>query len=428
MDKRAFSKLPRPKVTKAFREMRKLNPKMKGIVTVKRMEINGEDTLILNCFKAEKRKVIPWFRTFCQEEDYITQDLTEKKTKWRKGGFDYLTTGWNYCDWWTKSSGMVLASLEDRETLMGYFLEWRKKTNTNRDDAGFEFDDYIGAYHQDIRDKRLEDKHRKTREKIDSRIALFGDLPEDYQEFIEKTVFDEYNYFFYSKKDKKAFCTRCGHEYEIRKDGVYHRKIPVWNNVATLKHNSDYICPHCGIDHPIKAKSMGYGRGELLEVNWSVLVQKNGEEVLTRYFCHTKDFRKDFRKPKIQTWEAYRTIHGAERSENYEAGLYAFDKDQWHWGYLKNHGWNWNSSVFNLPRTAVLYNRDFSFLKDTCMRYSCIDIFIDRVVPRMWGVSPWIVDQYFNTYRRNPFFGYNRKFAQPLRPSSCRCMFSTTTS
>ena len=404
MDKRAFSKLPRPKVTKAFREMRKLNPKMKGIVTVKRMEINGEDTLILNCFKAEKRKVIPWFRTFCQEEDYITQDLTEKKTKWRKGGFDYLTTGWNYCDWWTKSSGMVLASLEDRETLMGYFLEWRKKTNTNRDDAGFEFDDYIGAYHQDIRDKRLEEKHRKTREKIDSRMEIFGDLPEDYQEFIEKTVFDDYNYFFYSQKEKKAYCTRCGHEYEIRKDGVYHRKIPVWNNVFTLKHNSDYICPHCGISHPIKAKSIGYGRSQLLEVNWSVLIQNSGESVLVRYFCHTKDFRNNFRKPVIETQERFRTIHTAVKSEDYEWSEYSYDPGKHRWGYQKGHmpGWAWPSE-FKEPRTVVLYNKDDCVLTGTCMKYSCLDLFIKKVASLRDHNSPWIIDQYFNTFREKPF-------------------------
>lgn len=378
-------------------------PKMKGIVTAERVEINGNDTLVLNCFKAEKRKIVPWFRTFCQEEDYITQDLTEKKVKWRTGGFDYITTGWNYSDWYKHGSGMVLASTEDGDTIKDFILGWRKRTNTDRDDAGFEFDDYIGAYHQDIRDKRLEEKHRKIREKIDSRMALFGDLPGDYQEFIEKTVFDEYNYFFYSKKDKKAFCTRCGHEYEIRPDGVYHRKIPVWNNVFTLKHNSDYICPHCGIDHPIKAKSMGYGRALLLEANWSVLIQQNGEEVLTRYFCHTKDFRKDFRKPEIKTWEAYRTIHGEKKSEDYEMGEYCFDKGRWRWGYPKNHGWGWNPSRFVYPNSVVLYNKEYDFLKDTCMKYSCLGLFIDNVAPNIKYGSQWIVDQYLNFYRKHPF-------------------------
>lgn len=79
MDKRALSALPRPKVKKQYQELRQMISGMKGIVTAERIEIGGEDTLVINCFKPKGKTVIPWFRTFCQETEYISQDLTEKK-------------------------------------------------------------------------------------------------------------------------------------------------------------------------------------------------------------------------------------------------------------------------------------------------------------------------------------------------------------
>ncbi len=399
MDKRALSATPRPKVKKQYRELRKMVPGMRGIVTAERIEINGKDTLIINCFKPKGKTVIAWFRTFCQEEDYITQDLTEKKTKWRTAAFDYIT-GFYISDWYRTESNLVLASPQDGDIIIGFMKEWRERNHTDRCDAGYEFEDYIDAYQSDIRDRKLAEKHRKICEKIDQRMELFGELPGDYQQFVEKKVFDDNNYFFYSKKEKRAYCTRCGHEYEIRKDGVYHRKIAVWNNTGHLKHNTDYICPHCA--KPITAKSEGYSRGELMEANWSVLIQPSGNNVLVRYFCHSKDFRKDFRHPKIESRELFRTIHTPTGEEDYEWEIYPYSKKA-RWCKPRGHGMWWNPSKFQVPYSTVLYNTDFGFLNGTCMRYSCIEMFMGKIVPAMRHTSSWIVDQYFNFYHEHPF-------------------------
>lgn len=399
MDKRALSALPRPKVKKRYLELRQMVSGMKGIVTAERIDIGGEDTLVINCFKPKGKRVIPWFRTFCQETEYISQDLTEKKTKWRTAAFDYIV-GFYISDTYRMKSNLVLASPQDRDTIIEFMREWRERNHTNRCDAGFEFEDYIDAYQADIRDRKLAEKHRKICEKIDKRMELFGELPEDYQQFIEKKVFDDYNYFFYSKKEKWAYCTRCGHGYEIRKDGVYHRKIAVWSHSVYLKHNKDYICPHC--QKPIIAKSDGYGKGELLEVNWSVLVQSTGDSVLVRYFCHSKDYREDFRNPKIKSREMFRTIHTPTSVENYEWETYTYNQEV-RWCYPRQHGFGWNPSKFQVPRSAVLYNTDFDILSTTCMKYSCIGMFLESVLPTMHYRSPYIVDKYLNFYHKHPF-------------------------
>ena len=399
MDKRALSALPRPKVKKQYQELRQMISGMKGIVTAERIEIGGEDTLVINCFKPKGKTVIPWFRTFCQETEYISQDLTEKKTRWRTAAFDYIA-GFYISDTRRMKSNLVLASSQDGDIIIEFMREWRERNHTNRCDAGFEFEDYIYAYQADIRDRKLAEKHRKICEKIDTRMELFGELPEDYQRFIEKKVFDDYNYFFYLKKEKWAYCTRCGHEYELRKDGIYHRKIAIWNHSVYLRHNKDYICPHC--NKPIVAKSEGYGRGGLLEVNWSVLVQPSGDNVLVRYFCHSKDFSEDFRHPKIKSREMLRTIHTPTAVETYEWETYTYSQEV-RWCYPRRHGWGWNPSEFQVPRSTVLYNTNFDFLNTTCMKYSCIGMFLEGVLPTLNHKSPYIVDNYLNFYHRYSF-------------------------
>ncbi len=399
MDKRALSALPRPKVKKQYQELRQMISGMKGIVTAERIEIGVEDTLVINCFKPKGKTVIPWFRTFCQETEYISQDLTEKKTRWRTAAFDYIA-GFYISDTRRMKSNLVLASSQDGDIIIEFMREWRERNHTNRCDAGFEFEDYIYAYQADIRDRKLAEKHRKICEKIDTRMELFGELPEDYQRFIEKKVFDDYNYFFYLKKEKWAYCTRCGHEYELRKDGIYHRKIAIWNHSVYLRHNKDYICPHC--NKPIVAKSEGYGRGGLLEVNRSVLVQPSGDNVLVRYFCHSKDFSEDFRHPKIKSREMLRTIHTPTAVENYEWETYTYSQEV-RWCYPRRHGWGWNPSEFQVPRSTVLYNTNFDFLNTTCMKYSCIGMFLEGVLPTLNHKSPYIVDNYLNFYNRYSF-------------------------
>lgn len=80
MDKRSLSAVPRPSLTKKNKQMLLLVPHMSYLATADRREINGEDTLIINFFHAEEKELKPAFRTFCQMDDYITQDLSMDKT------------------------------------------------------------------------------------------------------------------------------------------------------------------------------------------------------------------------------------------------------------------------------------------------------------------------------------------------------------
>ncbi len=400
MDKKALSALPMPEVEERYNDLRRMYAGMRGIVTAERVDVGGEDTLVVNCFRPKgKDRVEPWFRTFCQNSGYASQDFTGVKAKWRTATFAHIA-GYYIDDGWRTDSRLVLASPEDGEEVIRWMKGWMERNRSNRCDAGYVFDDYIHSYQADLLERRLEEKRRKVREKIDRRMGLFGGLPEDYQGFVERRVFGGYDYFFYSLKDKIAYCTRCGHEYEVRKGGVYHKDIPVWSDKLP-KHNDTYICPYCS--SPIVAKCLGYGRGRLIKASWSVLVQPSGSDVLVRYIRHTKDFRGDFRRPEIKSVELYRTIHAATSAEAYDWGMCPYGQGAARWRYAKG-AYAWNATEFQAPRSVMLYNEDFGFLSGTCMRYSCIGTFLREVVPRIdrRDVSAWVVDKYFNFYRKNP--------------------------
>lgn len=409
MDKRALSAIPRPELTDKQKEFPLLVSGMSYLVTVQRMNIANTDTLIINFFYCEKKKLTPEFRTFCTFEDYISQDLTVKNTKWKYGAINSLA---HYLYWYKKAGNIVVASIEERKVMMDFLNEFKAKykvgdykrcTQTNCV-VDVEIENRIDEYQDKIKEWRLEKKHREITDKIDAEMEKFGDVPDDYPEFVHDTVFDEDNYIFYSMATKKAYCSKCGFEFKITKDKyLEHEIVGIWNHEDVVKHNHTVRCPHC--NKFLHCKSEGIGKGKLTAVRWSVMVEANGNEVLTRYFLHTKDFTLDYRNPKITTDERYRTVHSAERSRDYEWGKFK-NTNQIRWTYFKDRSYGWyGPSEYACPRTVTLYNKDIEKdIAGTCMKYSAIGIFIEKIVKEYREFNKaWIIDNYFNEYRKNPF-------------------------
>ena len=321
MDKRALSAIPRPALTDKNREMPLLVSNMCYLATVSRQEVGGNDTLIINFFRKEEKELRPDFRTFCQMDDYITQDLTTEKTKWKTGAINYLT---GYLYWHKDNGNIVIASVREREDILAFLRDFRKKHGI--DDRRMiiargsavdnEVENRIDEYQNSIKERKLRERHKKEKAEIDLQMEKFSPLPADYEQFVKDTVFSSENYIFYCRSKKRAYCTKCGHDFELRKDGLYHREIAIWNDTDSIRHNRTVRCPYC--NSYLICKSEGMGRQKLFAVQWSVLVQKHEKEVLVRYFCHTKDFRGDFYNPEIESFEKYRTVHTAEKARDFE--------------------------------------------------------------------------------------------------------------
>lgn len=408
MDKRALSAIPRPALTDKNREMPLLVSNMCYLATASRQDVGGNDTLIINFFRAEKKELKPAFRTFCQMDDYISQDLSTDKTKWKTGAIDYLT-GNLY--WHKKNGNIVIASVPEREEILSFLRDFRQRHGIDDHqriipqgaEIDSEVESRIDEYQGEIKHWKLQARHRKEMAEIDLQMGKFGGLPADYEQFVKETVFSDENYIFYSRPKARAYCTKCGHDFELRKDGLYHRKIAIWNNTDQVKHNRTVRCPYC--NSFIQCKSEGMGRQKLFAIRWSVLVQKYGEEVLVRYFCHTKDFRESFLNPRIESSERFRTVHTAKESTDFEWNRFKSTVDV-RWCYLTNRGYVYSPpSEMVLPRSVTLYNTDLlETVSGTCMKYSAVDIYVDKVVQNSRILNkPWCIDWYFNSYQKNPY-------------------------
>lgn len=421
MDKRSLSAVPRPSLTKKNKQMLLLVPHMSYLATADRREINGEDTLIINFFHAEEKELKPEFRTFCQMDDYITQDLSMDKTKWKTGAINHLT---GYLYWYRNSGNIVIASIRERNKILGFLRDFRKRNGIGDHEIDIpkgaavdsEVENRIDEYQNTIKGWKLQKRHREEKADIDLQMQKFGELPADYGHFVKDVVFENENYIFYSKAKARAYCTKCGHEFEVRKDGLYHMKIAIWNDVDEISHNRTVRCPYC--HKYLKCKSEGMGRKNLFAVQWSVLVQKYGEEVLVRYFCHTKDFQGDFHNPAVKSIEKFRTIHSADKSRDFEWCRYKSTVEI-RWCNFKDRSYVYcQPPQMDVPRSVVLYKRNLlEAVAGTCMKYSAVDIYVNNVVETIHvsGSScdigrggnvlrkPWCIDWYFNAYREAPY-------------------------
>lgn len=374
----------------------------RGVITTQKKKIGTEETLVLNVYQTSgrnKRDISLIFRVFCQKEDYITLEVD--CDKWRTGALLNLVcrdSGW--AEYWWNYEQLEFLTDTDAKRAEDIFRKWLK----NKEDCGkrpaFTL---LHRYQENVKRDRLLKKHKKETDTIDAEMEKFGELPDDYQQFIEEAVFKDDNYIFYDTKRKRAYCTSCKHTFLLENKHLRHKTIGVWNKQDEVKHNHTVRCPYC--NKFLQAKSEGMSRQSLLSIQWSVIVQPHGEEVLTRYFCHTKDFRIDFHNPKITTSEGYRTIHTAEKVTDYMWARYKTAGDM-RWCYYRDRSSMWYPPAESIsPRTTVLYNTNLQeMIAGTCMKYSVPDIFIENVAsdPRHFN-SPWLIDNYFNSYRKYPF-------------------------
>lgn len=396
MDKKALKTIPAP--TPDIRLVYDAvagDEDIRGVIISQKQKIGAEETLILNVYyvRGKDKADISLLRVFCQKGDYITLEAGCKK--WRIGSLFNLG-----CEYWWKYCHLRFLTDRDTKRVEDTVRRWDPGIAEHvGDDALILFD----QYQQNIKKSRMMEKHKKEKDVIDSDMEKFGELPGDYQKFIEEKVFKDANYIFYDTKKKRAFCTSCKMTFILKDKHLRHETIGIWNKRDDVGHNRTVMCPYC--NKFLLAKSEGMGRESLVSVEWSLLVQPHDDEVLTRYFCHTKDFRTDFHNPQITTREGHRTVHAADRSTDYMWAKYKMSGNI-RWCYYRDQGDRWHDPPVTVtPRKVVMYNTNLQeAVAGTCMRYSVPDIFLENVAndERYFG-SPWFIDNYFNSYRKYPF-------------------------
>lgn len=137
------------------------------------------------------------FRVFCQKNDYISQDLTQEKIRWKTGALDYLA---GYIYWQRNSGNICIASEDEQQLIYQKMMEWQGIAGPNPYALPT---DAVDEYQGKIKERRLAKRHQEEKDRIDARMAKFGELPGDYDMFVEETVFKDENYIFYSLQKKR---------------------------------------------------------------------------------------------------------------------------------------------------------------------------------------------------------------------------------
>jgi len=304
------------------------------------IEVDKEKVLVLSIFSKQHKSLM--YRVFTSKSDYLTQYFIDyvkhdfEDFAWRTASLDNLI--YYYDD---------IVLLDDKST--SAMLEF-----LNSDEV-----ESLVSLHTRIRKQRLAQKHQREKDKIDERMNRVKKLPKNFEKWVEEKALFKSRYIVYKYAARKVldgYCTHC--KTDVKVEGP--------------RHNEKGVCPNC--KSPVTYKASGKVQ-TLMDDVYVALIQKAGDELVTRYFHVTKNYRYErYRNPDLWIREISRdfyTSNGKWKAHSYEwARFKQTDEVRW----CKEHGYvNVNPSVLypsNLKRE----------LKGTRYEYSAIDIYAKEEV------------------------------------------------
>ena len=367
------------------------------IFSAKRLQENSIDYII--CGKAEKVSdenilqllfykkndilqdmVTPEFRLFLSENDYITQMLNCKPAKWLTGALESILPQYindrNY-EYWNERSFIA-----DEETwsAIEQFLGFRYETPFS----------CINDYQDEIKKKRLRKKHQVIKDRIDEKMRLIGDIPDDFAEWIDTTGFGDKRYLFYrykNAKKKQGYCTICKSSVSVEKP----------------KHNRYGVCPNCGGNVMFKVEGKSK---RLCDKKYISLFQKTPEGFVVRYFSVHREY-KDLKSLKFSIFETNRDFY-----ENGKMDMYIYNSfkqtNEIRWCET-NYPFGYQPSYAHYQHgygsQSVVYEKNLSdVITDTEYRYSALKEYA-TCYP---GAAVYVYD-YLESYKKYPYIEYITK-------------------
>ena len=271
MNKKELSKIPRPSPIPTSEK----HGAMK-FVTTEELETSDGHVLVLNVFRQKKgdSDIVPEQRTFFTEDDYITQDLSTPKTKWKTAAF--------HNDFDFGKSTKQFVSMDDykrfRRFLKGYRYEPRSwKPNPDI------WDD-CSVYQERVMAKRLKDRHQAEKDAIDARMAVLGDIPEEFFEWVKDDALRKSQYIFFRPQEKSrnmiwCTCSVCGQTFVADK------------RIIGAKNKEKGECQKCA--SPITFRSYGIFPSKHTDSIYATYVERLPVGFCLRYFLAERKYKKD---------------------------------------------------------------------------------------------------------------------------------------
>lgn len=376
MNKRLLSKIGRPRASEDMIRLAKSTDGDRYIATAKIVDVDGEKILLLNFFRRSelvKEKTGAAFRTFISRSDYITQDLSGTRVKWKTGSIKSIL-GWY---WWNakeKGHDVAFASDSDFSNAKYYMKAYLDGEVPNVWDAIWKFQD-------EVLDRRLKARHKKETDRIDRKMEMVPDKPEGFEKWAHEVAMGDKRYLVYEAASKKkmtmGYCTYCKKTVGIDVKSVQPRNKKRGN------------CPDCG--SPVTFIPKGFFPAYQKDNKWVCLMQKVPTGIVARYFhVHQEIERDDNYKESFSIGELCRAFLEEDSVE--------IKIDSYEWGVYKQHG---------LPRwcpdqgykdcaCAVVYTENLpEEFEGTFYRYCALDLYQKRL-----ACTPIPVWRFMNKYPR----------------------------
>lgn len=280
MEKRKLSAIPRPSASDEMIARAKETDLSHYVTT----EIS-ENLIILNFFKIatlKKNKREAEFRTFLSNDDYISQDLTQKKVKWITSSFAYMYN-FRFTNFlWDKKKKeyryiekIRVWSKKDEDNINEFFSSIKKSDDENIWKQIYRFQDQVMQ-------ERLLEKHRKILDPIDLKMESIKEVPKEFYDWVWEHGMSFSRYGIYKEVSKgmaEIECTYC------KRVGTVDR------NKIRLRNNEKGECPFCRSKVTFKAR--GKLPAQIIDKRWFVYVDSQEEGFLLRYFEAYRHIRND---------------------------------------------------------------------------------------------------------------------------------------
>lgn len=359
MKKRELSKISRPEADSQMIDLANKLTDMNYIATVEETILDNKKVLILNLFKIATLKnnnSEAELRIFFSDEDYITQDLTVSNVRWKTASMaSMFQYGMKFFKWGSLGnweSRIFIYTQDEQELIDKFFEAYRREDDMDTFSA-------VRYFQQKVMDRRLEEKYRKETDPIDTLMETVGEVPEDFENWINKEVMSFSHYLFYkaiNKNEVEAVCSQCKNEMLI--DRRQHR---VYNNEKG-------VCPACGKKVTYKAQGKC---GRIRDERWASYVEKRENGFLWRSFIVIRIYEKN----KYPEYEQY--VYESARK------FYEFkDKDELisdNYEYIEykqsgNTRWCHSEGKIMCGQTTLYHRNLTEVWKDTPLKYSALEI------------------------------------------------------
>lgn len=357
MEKRKLSAIERPKATP---EMVEKARELSDIKYIAEPKLIDKTILVINFFPISDLKegsTTATLRTFLSQNDYITQDLTKNNTKWLTASLNLIEElGLYHYKWDEREKKYKINCLTyigaKQSVVELFFSEYRK----HKQETVW---DLITRFQNKVKERRLEQKHRKVLDPIDLKMKHIQEPPQEFKDWVweQGMSFSRYGIYKETEKDKAEFeCSYC------KAKGIVDRTH------IRLRNNEKGECPFCNSKVTYKAK--GKIARVIKDTSDFIYVDRQEKGFLLRYFWASREIRDGKIKEgyiKETSFEYKRCFWTVEKK--------SLRKEAYEWGVYHQRGpCRWIPDSGDIISAGLYPDNLPQVWEHTAMKYSGIDI------------------------------------------------------